>query len=355
MQRKLASIQVIEDLIPIKDADRIELAKVLGWSIIVNKGQFKKKDLCVFFEIDSVLPERPEFEFLRSRKFRIKTLRSTKFGVISQGLAMPIDILGEVGGFVVSMNGEKKTIIDMIGVDVTEFLGVQKYEPPMEGGRGTNAKGVFPTYIVQETDEFRIQSFPKLLEEMYGLPYVAYIKYEGTSFTCYHFNDLDGVCSRHQELRESDGDVYWRIAHKYDLPKKLEEYCKLIGKNYAIQGEICGPRIMWGGWNPVGIRQDDLFIFTVYDIDAHLYLGYEAAESVAKDLGLKFVALFEKGDSFNYTIEELEAKTKGVCYPGTTNQVEGLVFSTQKPTYSPTIGRRLSFKVIDKEYLASIK
>ena len=80
--RNLASIQKISKLEPIPNADTIEKATVLGWELVVKKGEFKEGDLCVYCEIDSVLPERPEFEFLRTKKFRIKTIKFK--GQISQ-------------------------------------------------------------------------------------------------------------------------------------------------------------------------------------------------------------------------------------------------------------------------------
>ncbi len=355
MGRKLASIQLIDEITPIKGADSVELAKVLGWYTIIKIGQFKPGDLCVFFEIDSIVPERPEFEFMRPRKFRVRTMKSNRLGVISQGLVMPIKDLSYDGGGNYPLSDYMEEEHLGVGSDVTELLSVQKYEIPVEGGKNTKPKGAFPIYIVPETDEQRIQAFPNLLDEMKGLPYVARIKYDGTSFTCYSFNDESGVCSRHQDLYETDGDVYWRVAHIYDLPQRLVEYCKLIGKNYAIQGEICGPIVIHGGRNPLNAKIDDLHVFSVYDINAHAYLSDAAAESVAKDLGLKFVSPFEKGDFFNYTIEQLEEMTKGVFYPNTKNQIEGLVFRPQKSTYSPSIGGQLSFKVINKEYLLEEK
>ena len=350
--RKLASIQTIDEIIPIKGATNIELAKVLGWYTIVKIGQFKVGDMCIFFEIDSILPERPEFEFMRPKKFRVRTMKSTRLGVISQGLVMSIyDLSYEVGGRLYPFEDFLEHNDCPIGTDVTTVLGVEKYEIPIEGGKNTKPRGVFPIYIVPKTDELRIQAFPKLLEEMRGLPYVARIKYDGTSLTCYSFNGENGICSRNLELHETDGDVYWRVAHLYNLPQRLADYCKLIGKNYAIQGEVCGPIVIHGGHNPLNAKIDDLHLFSVYDIDTHVYLNDETAESVAKDLGIKFVALFEKGDSFNYTIEQLEEKTNDVYYPLTYNQIEGLVFRPQTYTYSPSIGGMLSFKIISKEYL----
>ena len=96
--RNLASVQKIKDLTPIQDADRIELAHVLGWQCVVQKGKFHAGDPCVYFEVDSFLPLKPEFEFLRSSSyhrsdllgegFRLKTMKFR--GEISQGLVMPV-------------------------------------------------------------------------------------------------------------------------------------------------------------------------------------------------------------------------------------------------------------------------
>ena len=61
--RKLASIQRIKSLEPIEGKDRIELCTILGWDVIVQKGEFKEGDLVVYCEYDTVLPIKPEFEF----------------------------------------------------------------------------------------------------------------------------------------------------------------------------------------------------------------------------------------------------------------------------------------------------
>ncbi|WP_337564108.1 hypothetical protein [Megasphaera sp.] len=64
--RKLASIQKIISLTPIPNADRIELARVLGWKCVVKKGEFKVGDKCVYIEIDSIPPsDNPVFDFLK--------------------------------------------------------------------------------------------------------------------------------------------------------------------------------------------------------------------------------------------------------------------------------------------------
>ena len=114
--RKLASIKTISEIHPIPNKDRIELAIVEGWQIIVKKDEFKVGGRCVFVEIDSILPEKPEFEFLRSKKFRIKTMKMS--GVISQGICFPLSILPE-GNY-------------NIEDDVSDLIGIKKYEPQNE-------------------------------------------------------------------------------------------------------------------------------------------------------------------------------------------------------------------------------
>ena len=118
--RKLASIQRIWKIEPIEDADRIELAHVLGWQCVVNKGQFRAMDPAVYFEVDSFLPVAPQFEFMRASSYRKSDimgegfkLRTLKFrGQISQGLLLPLSDFPEIP--------EDADI----GTDVTDLLGV---------------------------------------------------------------------------------------------------------------------------------------------------------------------------------------------------------------------------------------
>ena len=91
-ERKLASIQVIGNLEPIEGADRILKARIMGWDVVVAKGEFNIGDKCVFCEVAAILPDGvPWAEFMRPRKFRVKTVRLR--GVLSQGLALPLSIL----------------------------------------------------------------------------------------------------------------------------------------------------------------------------------------------------------------------------------------------------------------------
>ena len=135
--RKLASIQKIRSVEPIEGADYIELVHVLGWQCVANKGQFKEGDWCIYFEIDSFLPIRESFEFLRKSSYKRNDymgegflLKTMKFkGQISQGLVMPIDevlpALDQHGLFRVGAITSGPA--HMEGADVTDSFGVREW------------------------------------------------------------------------------------------------------------------------------------------------------------------------------------------------------------------------------------
>lgn len=161
--RKLASIQRIWKIEPIEGADRIELAHVLGWQCVVNKGQFQPMDIGVYFEIDSFLPIRPVYEFMRSSSYK-KTdimgegfkLRTMRFrGQISQGLLLPLSQFPEIPADAA------------VGDDVTELLGVRKWEIEERATTGGTVIGNLP-YDIPHTDETRVQEEPELIQAFAG-------------------------------------------------------------------------------------------------------------------------------------------------------------------------------------------
>src|SRR5438034_8257833 len=163
---KLASIQIITDIREIPGADRIEAATVLGYQTVIKKGEFRPGDLCVWHEPDTVVAERPEYEFLRKQGFRLKVSRFK--GQVSQGLALPLTVLPPADY--------------ALGDDVTELTGIRKYEKPLSPNLIGVAKGGFPSWI-PKTDEPNLRSFPAALEEFTGRECVITQKVDGTSGT----------------------------------------------------------------------------------------------------------------------------------------------------------------------------
>lgn len=246
MERKLVSIQNIDALDPIPGADNIVSARVMGWNIVVKKGEFTVGDPCVFFEIDSVLPDGPSWsEFMRPRGFRIRTIRLR--GVLSQGLALPVTILGDT---------EPQRDVDLSG-----GLGVTKYEPVITDTR--EIAGPFPARV-PKTDEIRLQSALGVLEEIRGLPFYVTTKCDGVSATYVRTDGGLVVASRNWALVPGAGHA-WRLAERYQLTNR-------IPVDFAIQGEICGPGVQK---NRLGLDAVDLFVFNVYDLRAAAFLSLE--------------------------------------------------------------------------------
>ena len=333
--RKLASVQRIAALEPIEGADAIECATVLGWQVVVKKGEFKVDDPCVFFEVDSVLPVAPWNEFLKGRQ-RLKTIKLR--GQISQGLALPVPVV------LTSLSPDEP-----IGIpeeaDLTALLGVIKYEAPEPGqpnnGTSFRRESDFPVYVTK-TDEDRVQSAPKSLRALAGRPYVMTLKMDGSSFTA--TTDRDDVskvliCSRNFQVREPGEedkvDNFTKVARKYDLAGILR------GTTYAIQGELCGPAIQN---NLLRLADHDLYVFNVFNWETRTYLTDTEMREFCYAKGLKPVPLIETGLEFGYNIPELLNLAKGK-YEGTTNNREGLVIRSNDD------GPRVSFKTINNDYL----
>jgi RNA ligase (TIGR02306 family) len=330
--RNLASVKRIKEIKPAENSDNLNLAYVDGWQVVVRKDEnYQVGDLCVYIEIDSMLPDTEPFKFLTGKK--IHRLRTVKLrSNLSQGLIMPLSCIPED----YYMGGGELTEDQ----DVTELLEITKYEPPFKFEQG-QAKGDFPTHLVDKTDETRIQSSLKALEEFEGLPYYISVKCDGTSFTCLYMDDVFEVCSRGNRRKEDDSCVYWKVAKKYNLQEKLAEH-----KNWIVQGECCGPSIQS---NKLALKDHDLFVFNIYDSEQRKFLGFWDFIKATETLGVQTVPIMEVGNAFHYELNELLGKAVGT-YKGTDNQREGIVIRTQEEGWSPTLGRR-SFKVINNEFL----
>ena len=338
MERKLATLEVIKDLQPIPGADNIEVATVRGWKVVVRKGEFEIGSLCVFFEIDSFLPELPEFEFLRKScfatlntgetGFRIRTVKRRK--QLSQGLALPLSHF--------SLTSKTFTI----GTDLTNFLGVKKWKHNVSAYLGGDALGNFPSFV-PKTNEERIQN----LSELYPLLRQKYFnvteKLDGTSFTAFYYNDTFGVCSRNQELKESSSNIYWQIFHQY----KIGDFLKSLPFPSAIQGEIVGGKIQG---NPYKLPNYRLYVFNLINLDNQKRLDIFSSSnlSLLSNAGLDTVPLLFRDFFLPSSLDTLIAFSSGhsLVNPNTTR--EGLVLRNFENSYT-------SFKVISNNFLLKQK
>jgi len=327
MTRKLATIRQISEIRPIPNADALELAIVDGWQAVVKKGEYEAGDLVVYCEIDSFLPIKPEYEFLRKscyRKmasgnegFRIKTMKLR--GQLSQGLVLPLPY---------DSNRD-------IGQDVTEELGITKFEVAIPVFGTSSAKAPFPSFI-PKTDEERIQNLSSRFSKLQQRLWTITEKLDGTSFTCYSYEGDFGVCSRNWELNEEESSVYWKIARQYNLQEQLKEY------NLAIQGEIVAPGIQG---NKYKLEQPELYVFNVYYINTSEYVKPSDAQDFCRKLGLKYVPVIAEDFEFYCGIDGLLKFAEGKSQLNPATEREGLVFASNDDC------ERISFKAISNKFL----
>lgn len=323
--RKLASIQKIIDLQPIPNADAIEVATIKGWKVVVKKNEFKVNDLCVYCEIDSIMPEKPEFEFLRERKFRIKTMKLR--GQISQGIAFPLSVL----------KTDNPPFVD--DYDVTELLGVTLYEPIIPEQLRGQIKRQFPAYLFPKTDEERIQNIPNILEEFKDDIFYATEKIDGSSISIYKFKGETGICSRNMEFTNEDNSLYSKIAKELDIPEKL----KLVNYDIALQGELIGEKVQGNKYN----SKNAILFYSGYDITNQKYLTFAELRKLLAQLELESVPVvaITKLSDYGKTVDEIIEFSKG--YSVLNNKVlrEGIVFR------KIGINAKVSFKAINPEFL----
>lgn len=266
--RKMASIRSIDNIEPITNADSIEVATVGGWKVVVKKGEFKTNDLVVYLEIDSWVPtslapllskgkEPKVFNGVKGERLRTVKLR----GQISQGLLLPIDCT-------TISDGEGNVISVSEGDDVTEFLGIQKWERPLPTQLRGQAKGNFPSFI-RKTDQERCQNLQKnIFVDWKDLEWEISLKLDGSSLTGYYNNGETGICSRNLELMDNDENSGNSFIQTFNS-SGLKDAIKSIGRNVAVQGEMMGEKIQGNRENLTGTI---LFIFDVFDIDNQQYM-----------------------------------------------------------------------------------
>ena len=345
--RKLASVQRVRELVPIAGADRIELARMDGnaWQCVVKKDDFRTGDLVCYCEIDSFVPVRPEFEFITSKGTktltdgsvggRIKTVKLR--GILSQGLLLPLTF-PELAGKELA-----------VGDDITELIGVKLYEPPVSASLAGCARGNFPSFV-RKTNQSRIQGDPWMLEKYRDVLFEVTIKLDGSSGTFYLRDGEFGVCSRNLDLKDTEGNTFWRMARMYGLEARM----RAVGRNAAVQGEVVGEGIQK---NKDRIQGQRLFVFDVWDIDLGRHMTPVEREEYLDDLdaSVEFKADEPEIDRVPalepkqlFAFEDVDDVLKFAEGPGyNSGSREGVVFKSM----GLVDGQVLSFKAISNRYL----
>jgi RNA ligase (TIGR02306 family) len=342
MGRKLASIQRITEIKPIENADSIETVTILGWHCVTKKGEFKTGDLCIYCEVDSLLPDKPEFEFLKPRGSRISTIRLR--GQISQGICFPLDILS-------SSEAGKQLQLDLAfahrcalveGEDLTEILEIKKWEVPIPPELEGKSKGRTPGYL-SKTEEIRIQTMPTFLQRNKMVACFATEKVDGQSITVW-LKDGEFNVASHQTWYYEIDNVLWRTIRKMDIETLLRKYAN--GQDIAIQGELLGPGIEG---NHYKLKEHNILWFNIFDIQTYQYYDLEAFTEGCAKFCLQSVPVIDKDLILNFSVDELVEYSKGKSCLADIPR-EGVVIRSLNERTDQETGR-FSFKVINPEYL----
>lgn len=313
-ERELAYVAKVTEIRPIEGADRVEVAKINGWTCMVGKGDFQVGDLGVFFEADAKVPEIEVFDFMAKRKYKVKVQKFFKGTVISDGLLMPVSAFGwELRDGVVYTDSGLDDYLKA-GDFLTEKLGVtyadtednkrkkntgDKYKKMAQRhpklfknpiirkiyktnlgkkilfvffGKKKDKKNAWPHWVVK-TDEERCQNQPfRFHGERKNEHFVATEKVDGTSTTFTMLNDRKKeliVCSRNvvfdkpDKVCYYDSNVYLEMAEKYNMRNVL---ISLLKDNYpdatfvTVQGETYGAGIQKRDY---GLTDHRLAVFNV--------------------------------------------------------------------------------------------
>lgn len=322
---KLATIETISEIRPHSNADRLELAKVLGWQAVVKKGEFKAGDRVCFVVIDTILPRTPWSGFLVDPKkpdapIRLRTVKLR--GEYSQGLVLPLSVLPE---HVRSWQN---------GADIGGELGIKKYEKELPLALSGVVKGSFPQHIVSKTDEDNGLSNPSLVEYVLDYDHLTITqKLDGSSCTVIIINgQISEVCSRNLSLVESDANAFWVAAKKIDTRNVAD---------IIIQAELMGPGVQG---NQLGLTSPELFVFNMGTGGG--WLSYMEMCSLCKHMNLSVVPIIEQ--NHRHTLDTLQALADVQVLPSG-KPAEGIVI---RPSSYPSsgIGRPLGFKIINRNY-----
>lgn len=388
-ERELAHIEVIHDIQPIPGADNIDKAKVLGWDLIVKKGEFQEGDMCVFFEIDSKMPEAEWSKFLEPKGYKVKIYKLSKFGVWSEGLALPVQSIPELatGDF---YEGQGVTDLLKVTYSVAEDNVRKKGDPDAKYkamaarrpslfkkkpirwlmkrswgkklvfflfGRKKDNPRKFPDWITK-SDETRVESIPFILGN--GIEYQLSEKLDGTSSTYglkrikkgknrYEFY----VCSRNVRLndpeqatyheymsnRQDKYNIYWANAFKYDIKEHMIEYMN-ANKNLDwmyIQGESIGS--VQG--NPYKLNEDDLYVFNFVTSEEGRFPSVKG-KYIIDSWGMKWVPLLGV-ETLPADMESLKLLADGKSVINPKVDREGIVYRG--------LDGKESFKNVSRKYL----
>ena len=268
-ERAMAWIATVEDVATIPGADKICAYFVSGWWVVDGINKYQVGDSVIYISVDSWVPNTIAPFLSKGKKPRTynnvlgEKLKTIKLkGQLSQGLLLHPSIIQTANPFSEGEVAELK-----VGNDVTQLLGIQKWEEFIPACLSGQAEGSFPSCI-PKTNQERVQNYRReVFDTNKDTKYEVTLKMHGTSATYFRLNEKYGICSRNWMLKnntENENNLYVKFFND----NKLKEFLDLFDEDVAIQGELVGPGIQDNFENTSDVM---LFIFDVYLIKQQRY------------------------------------------------------------------------------------
>lgn len=341
--RKMMSVQSVESLSPIVNADFIEVARILGWNVVVTKGKFAPGDKVAYFEIDSLLPETDtRFESFQARgqnttitetgeEIRGHVVRTMKFrGIYSQGLVIGFDELGYTADQIESLS---------IDDDLSEENGIIKWEETVP--ESNDVIGKFETQWMPKTGSERLQNLSAHWGEITTLHWEATVKVDGKSQTLLNNGETVKLFGHNWELDKNIAEGY-SVSVKHGLVAEIEKHPRM-----AIQFELVGPGI---AKNRLKLAEKRPFVFAVWQ-DGKKLPRSEWPEAVLA-LAVPVIEDLKPSGSLDEMIEKV-SELRGSITKDVLD--EGVVFHNLSETIPMWMSRNASFKIVSNKFLTKHK
>lgn len=341
MMRTLASAKRIKEIKAIPNADLICAYRVDGWWVVDAVGKYRVGDLAIYCEIDSWIPnaiapflskgqEPREYNGVKGERLRTVKLR----GQISQGLLIELD--RRMSGNLLPTN--RRCVSE--GDDVSEELGIIKWEAPIPAQLAGEVRGSFPG-VIPKTDEERLQNLSDEFLDWKdsGTEWEVTEKLDGSSMTVYVFGEDEGVCSRNLNLKETEGNSLWSVARRENLLEKIRS----TGRNLALQGELIGEGIQK---NRYKLKGQDFFVYKIYDIDRGCFFNPKERVDFVNQFSIKHVPVVSSSMKLLDDVFKMLESAEGQTLLGSGAEREGLVWKnlTQPETSFKTISNKFLLK-----------
>lgn len=328
MSNLIVPVTTIEALQPHPNADRLELAHVLGWQLVVPKGQYHIGQKLVYFPIDTILPLEVSERFGVTRYLSKQRIRCAKLrGEPSFGLAIPPDLDWP------------------IGENVAEFYGARKYEPPVRVTAG-DAEKDHPLFVAY-TEIENMRNFPTVFEP--GETVILSEKIHGTSARVGLIEGELMAGSKQVRRKRPAEDRF--ASNTYWFPLSLEPVRALVEelgsehRQVILFGEVYGSKIQsfhYGLHGVLGFRAFDLLLDGAY-LDWPRFLeicarhGVETVPVLARlAFDLHEIRRFSEGKT---QLMQQDAHIR-----------EGVVVRPERERHDPRIGRVI-LKYVSDSYL----